>query len=235
MNFSFWPFMIYLPIWFQVALGYDSVTAGLALLAYTLPTLVAPPFGERLALRYGPGVVIPGGLFTIAAGFALMRIGSAADHASWITMLPGCVIAGIGRPRIPPSPTRRRARCRLAGGDGVGHRHERADDLARAEHRGDGLRAGRGIVASLKGGVAGTIGDAALRRLAQEIASGRTDGLHEIAPALAQADPSGAALHAALVHGFGWVMVYGAAGVAVLATASAVAFAPARRRAPVCE
>lgn len=38
MNFSFWPFMIYLPIWFQVALGYDSVTAGLALLAYTLPT-----------------------------------------------------------------------------------------------------------------------------------------------------------------------------------------------------
>ena len=68
MNFSFWPFMIYLPIWFQVALGYDSVTAGLALLAYTLPTLVAPPFGERLALRYGPGVVIPGGLFTIAAG-----------------------------------------------------------------------------------------------------------------------------------------------------------------------
>ena len=92
-----------------------------------------------------------------------------------------------------------------------------------------------GIVASLKGGVAGTIGDAALRRLAQEIASGRTDGLHEIAPALAQADPSGAALHAALVHGFGWVMVYGAAGVAVLATASAVAFAPARRRAPVCE
>ncbi|MBR7988639.1 MFS transporter, partial [Burkholderia cenocepacia] len=53
--------------------------------------------------------------------------------------------------------------------------------------------------------------------------------------ALAQADPSGAALHAALVHGFGWVMVYGAAGVAVLATASAVAFAPARRGAAVCE
>ncbi|WP_157653763.1 hypothetical protein [Burkholderia ubonensis] len=42
-------------------------------------------------------------------------------------------------------------------------------------------------------------------------------------------------VHAALVHGFGWVMVYGAAGVAVLATASVVAFAPARRRAAVAE
>ena len=46
MNFSFWPFMIYLPIYFQAALGYDSVTAGLALLAYTLPTLVMPPIGR---------------------------------------------------------------------------------------------------------------------------------------------------------------------------------------------
>ena len=91
------------------------------------------------------------------------------------------------------------------------------------------------LVATIKGGPAGAIGDAALRRLAQEIAAGRTDGLQAIAPALAQADPSGAALHAALVHGFGWVMVYGAAGVALLATASAVAFAPARRGAAVCE
>lgn len=230
MNFSFWPFMIYLPIWFQVALGYDSVTAGLALLAYTLPTLVAPPFGERLALRYGPGVVIPGGLFTIATGFALMRIGSAADHASWITMLPGCVIAGIGLglTNTPVTNTTTGAvpssRAGMASGIDMSARMiSLALNIAAM-----GFVLVAGIVASLKGGVAGTIGDAALRRLAQEIASGRTDGLHEIAPALAQADPTGAALHAALVHGFGWVMVYGAAGVAVLATASAVAFAPAR-------
>jgi len=92
-----------------------------------------------------------------------------------------------------------------------------------------------GIVASLKAGVAGAVDAGALRTLAQQIASGRTDGLQAIAPALAQADPTGTALHAALVHGFGWVMVYGAAGVAVLATASAVAFAPVGRRGAVCE
>lgn len=237
MNFSFWPFMIYLPIWFQVALGYDSVTAGLALLAYTLPTLVAPPFGERLALRYGPGVVIPGGLFTIAAGFALMRIGSAAEHASWLTMLPGCVIAGIGLglANTPVTNTTTgavpSARAGMASGIDMSARMiSLALNIAMM-----GFVLVAGIVASLKGGVAAAIGDASLRALAQEIAAGRTEDLRAIAPALVQADPTGAALHAALVHGFGWVMVYGAVGVAVLATASAVAFAPARRSAAVCE
>lgn len=96
MNFSFWPFVIYLPIYFQVVLGYDSVTAGLALLAYTLPTLVAPPFGERLLLRYGPRFIIPFGLLTIGTGFLFMRFAAESDDVSWLTMLPGCVIAGIG-------------------------------------------------------------------------------------------------------------------------------------------
>src|SRR5450830_1570096 len=53
MNFSFWPFMIYLPLYFQAGLGYDTLTTGGALLAYTLPTLLVPPLAERLALRYG--------------------------------------------------------------------------------------------------------------------------------------------------------------------------------------
>ncbi len=96
MNFSFWPFMIYLPTYFQSGLGYDVVTTGLSLLAYTLPTLVIPPLGEHLTLRYRPRVVIPAGLFTIGLGFIAMKFGSSVAHASWLTMLPGCVLAGIG-------------------------------------------------------------------------------------------------------------------------------------------
>lgn len=96
MNFSFWPFVIYLPIYFQAVLGYDSVTTGLTLLAYTLPTLIVPPFAERLLLRFGPGVVIPLGLFTIGTGFFLMHFAATSDHAGWMTMLPGCILAGIG-------------------------------------------------------------------------------------------------------------------------------------------
>ncbi|MFD2204960.1 MFS transporter [Kiloniella antarctica] len=96
MNFSFWPFVIYLPIYFQAVLGYDSVTTGLILLAYTLPTLIIPPIAERLLLRFGPGSVIPLGLFTIGTGFFLMHFAATSDHASWMTMLPGSVLAGIG-------------------------------------------------------------------------------------------------------------------------------------------
>jgi EmrB/QacA subfamily drug resistance transporter len=91
MNFSFWPFMIYLPLYFQVALGYDTVSAGLALLAYTLPALVVPPLGERLALRYQPRVMIPVGMLVIGLGFMLMYLGT-----RWFSVLPGALLAGIG-------------------------------------------------------------------------------------------------------------------------------------------
>lgn len=88
--------MIYLPIWFQAGLGYDSVTAGLGLLAYTLPALVVPPLAERLSLRYQPRLVVPAGLFTIGLGFMLMKLGSSVADASWLTMLPGCILSGVG-------------------------------------------------------------------------------------------------------------------------------------------
>ncbi|MDF9768464.1 EmrB/QacA subfamily drug resistance transporter [Pseudomonas rhodesiae] len=50
MNVSFWPFMIYLPLYFQSGLGYDTLTTGLALLAYTLPTLLVPPLGREAGI-----------------------------------------------------------------------------------------------------------------------------------------------------------------------------------------
>jgi predicted MFS family arabinose efflux permease len=96
MNVSYWPFMIYLPIYFQIGLGYDPLNAGLCLLAYTLPALICPPLGERMTVRYGAGVVIPLGLFTIGLGFVAMMFGSAAAQPSWLTMLPGLLLAGIG-------------------------------------------------------------------------------------------------------------------------------------------
>ncbi len=96
MNFSFWPFVIYLPIYLQAVLGYDAIAAGMTVLAYTLPTIVVPPLAERLLLSRGPRFVIPLGLFTIGAGFMLLMLVTTSGHASWISLLPGCVLAGIG-------------------------------------------------------------------------------------------------------------------------------------------
>lgn len=96
MNFSFWPFVVYLPIYLQAVLGYDAIAAGMTVLAYTLPTIVVPPLAERLLLDRGPRLVIPLGLLTIGAGFILLMLVISSEYASWLTLLPGCALAGIG-------------------------------------------------------------------------------------------------------------------------------------------
>ncbi|MGW6276946.1 MFS transporter [Kribbella sp. NPDC055071] len=96
MNFSFWPLIIYLPIYLQHGLRYGVGAAAVVLLAYTLPTLVLPPIAERLSLKYRPAKIIPLGLYVIGAGFLLLYAGSRAPNANWVTVLPGLLLSGIG-------------------------------------------------------------------------------------------------------------------------------------------
>ncbi len=232
MNFSFWPFMIYLPIYFQAGLGYDSVTAGLALLAYTLPTLVLPPLGERLAARYQPGIAIPFGLFTIGLGFILMKVGSGAAGASWLTMLPGCLLAGIGL-GLTNTPVTNTAtasvpgnRAGMASGIDMSARMiTLAINIALM-----GLILVAGILSHLKTRLPLSFDPQALRHLGERVAAGNVAALEQGFPELSRLDPSGSAVHAALLHGFGWVLLYGGIGVWMLAAMSFLIFrgAPAQ-------
>jgi EmrB/QacA subfamily drug resistance transporter len=232
MNFSFWPFMIYLPIYFQIGLGYDSVSAGLALLAYTLPTLLFPPLGERLALRYGSGIAIPAGLFTIGLGFMLMRYGSSAAHAGTWALLPGCMIAGagLGLTNTPVTNTTTAAvpaeRAGMASGIDMSARMiTLAINIALM-----GAILVGGILFSLKARLPQVLDSAPLGKLAEKIAAGDVEAIRTAMPALAQIDPSGSVVHAALMQGFGWVMLYGGIGVWVLAALSFVISGGASRR-----
>jgi EmrB/QacA subfamily drug resistance transporter len=227
MNFSFWPFMIYLPIYFQGGLGYDAVAAGSALLAYTLPTLVMPPLAERLSLRYRPGVVIPAGLLVIGSGFMAMRYGSSAAHASWLTMLPGCLLAGIGLglTNTPVTNTTTGSvsstRAGMASGIDMSARLiTLAINIALM-----GFILLEGIAASLRNALPASFDAAQLRLLAEKIAAGNFTSLPQSFPELSQLDPSGATVHAALVSGFGDVMLFGGIGVWLLAAISFVIFA----------
>lgn len=218
MNFSFWPFMIYLPIYFQAGLGYDSVTAGLSLLAYTLPTLVVPPVAERLALRYRPGLVIPMGLFAIGLGFILMKFGSSIEHANWLTMLPGSVLAGVGLglTNTPVTNTTTGSvpgeRAGMASGIDMSARMiSLAVNIALM-----GFILVEGVQASLRSALPGAAGVALLRPLAERIAAGAA-----IPP---EQNVSAAVIHAALVNGFGWVLLYGGIGVWALAGISFLIF-----------
>lgn len=221
MNFSFWPFMIYLPIYFQSGLGYGVVPAGLSLLAYTLPTLVIPPLAERLSARYQPRMVIPAGMFTIGLGFILMKFGSEAAHASWLTMLPGCLLAGIGlgMTNTPVTNTTTGSvptnRAGMASGIDISARLiTLAINIAVM-----GFLLLEGILGHLKSNVSVPMDAQALRAVAEKIAAGNLSALNM----------TDDVTHAALVQGFGHVMVYGGVGVWVLAAISFVVFGSGKR------
>ncbi len=223
MNISFWPFMIYLPIWFQAGLGYDSVTAGLGLLAYTLPALVVPPLAERLSLRYQPRLVIPAGLFTIGLGFMLMKLGSGIEEANWLTMLPGCILAGmgLGLTNTPVTNTTTGAvspaRSGMASGIDISARmislaiNIPIMGFILVEGVGVSLRANLPIGADVSH----------VQSLAEKIAAGT-------AGASAQG-VSEELVHRALADGFGLVMLYAGISVWLLAAISFMIFGPARK------
>lgn len=96
MNVSFWPFVMYLPIYFQAVLSMNALMASVMLLAYTIPPLVMPPLAERLLDRLGARVVIPLGLFTIGVGFVSMWMAAQYWASSALALIPGCIVAGIG-------------------------------------------------------------------------------------------------------------------------------------------
>lgn len=220
MNVSFWPLMIYLPVYYHGVLGYDDVTAGWSLLAYTLPTLVVPPIAERLAHRFQPGWVIPGGLFVIGAGFFLMLWGSAVDRASWLTLLPGCVLAGIGLGLTNTTVTNTSTaavpatRAGMASGIDMSARMiSLAINIAVM-----GLILLSGVAAALNGVEGGE-----KLQLAASIASGRL-GTDE--PDIARA---------ALVQGFGWVLGYGGVSAWLFAAGSFLTFGTHRAARPRLE
>ncbi|WP_394821724.1 MFS transporter [Pendulispora albinea] len=226
MNFSFWPFMIYLPIYFQSALGYDVVTAGCSLLAYTLPTLVFPPLAERFALRYEPRAVIALGMFAIGLGFLGMRYAISVAHPSWSTILPGALLAGMGLgfTNTPVTNTTTGAvpstRAGMASGIDMSARLiTLAINIALM-----GFILVNGIRSYLRGALPGALDEASLRAAAEKIASGDLVSVRSTVPAWSTLDASGAVAHAALVHGFGTVMLYGGIGVWVLAAASFLTF-----------
>ncbi len=216
MNFSFWPFMIYLPILLRSGLGYSNMAAGLALLAYTLPTLIVPPFGERLLLRYGARTAIPAGLFVIGAGFLLMWAGTAMGEAGTTWMLAGCMVAGagLGLTNTPVTNTTTgavpSARAGMASGIDMSARMiSLAINIAVM-----GFILIAGIAASLRSAMP-DLDIETVRDLAIEIASGKAPASLSVRVTVEQA-------RHALLDSFGWVTFYGLASVWMLAFVGSV-------------
>ncbi len=96
MNFSFWPFIIYLPLYLKLGLGLPSLDASLLLLSYTLPAILSPPLGEYLALRWQARIIIPLGLLISGLGFSLLLVGEIFSLQITFSLLPGSILSGFG-------------------------------------------------------------------------------------------------------------------------------------------
>ena len=195
---------------------YDNVTAGLALLAYTLPTLVMPPIAERLSLRYQSGVVIPAGLCAIGLGFIVMKLGMDASKPDWLTMLPGCLLAGIGLgiTNTPVTNTTTgsvsRDRAGMASGIDMSARMvSLAVNIALM-----GVILTSSVLSHLKQSLP-TLSVTELHLLAERVAAGSDVLIQGL---------SRDAAYDALRNGFGWLMIYGAVGVWIMAAISAFIF-----------
>ncbi|AGU52119.1 putative transporter, MFS-type [Variovorax paradoxus B4] len=232
MNCSYWPFMIYLPLYFSAGLGYGTTTVGLALLVYTVPFLVMPPIAQWLLLRYQARFVIPAGLFLIGLGFMSMKWGSGLAHLGGWTVLPGALIAGIGLGLTTTPATNMTTasvpahRAGMASGMDVSARLiSLAINIAVM-----GLVLVAGILAALRATLGTTLDAARLRALAEQLAGGDVAGAQQALATLALPDASAALLQAAMTHGFGWVMLYGGLGAWLTAVLSFAVFG--RRQAP---
>ncbi|WP_316810283.1 MFS transporter [Pedobacter heparinus] len=228
MNFCFWPFMIYLPIYFQGIMGYSSLMAGTMLLAYTLPTLVVPPLAEQLLLKYRPGIVIPLGLFIIGLGFILMWFGIfAADLGAW-TMMPGMLLSGIGLGMSNTTVTNTTTgsvspdRAGMASGIDMSARLiTLAINIALM-----GFLLSKGVSIHLKRAFSGTFDEVQLHSAAGKIAAGNFAGLLEKMPGIKTLDPTGDITHSALAGGFQLLTLFSGIGVIFLALVSFFIFKP---------
>lgn len=207
MNFSFWPLMIYLPVYFQSGLGYSSMATGLALLAYTLPTLLMPPVGEKLVVRFGAARMIPLGLLTIGFGFMLMKF-AAAQHMS---LLPGALLSGValGLTNTPVTNT--------TTGSVPGNRVGMASGIDISA---------RLITLSINIALMGSLLVAGITASLQRIMPAIND-VHTVAERIASGSDVSLASEVAaqvLTDGFSGVLLYGAIGVWGLALASYLLF-----------
>ena len=228
MNFSFWPFIIYLPIYFQSYLNYDVVAVGLSLLAYTLPTLVIPPFAEYLSSRFRSGIVIPLGLFVIGLGFILMKYGCSAEDASWLTMLPGSLLAGIGLGLTNTPVTNTTTGSVSANRSGMASGIDMSARLITLSINIAlmGFILVNGIFSSLKTAFSGVADQKILHAIAETIAVGNFSS-HNQHHTL---DFSPSILRSALSYGFEMVLLYGGIGVWILAFMSFMLFNPVKQK-----
>ncbi|HSR25380.1 MAG TPA: DHA2 family efflux MFS transporter permease subunit [Candidatus Eisenbacteria bacterium] len=94
-NFAMIGLFLPLTIYLQSALGFTPLKAGLTMLPMSLVSMSVAPFAGRMADRLGGKYILLLGLLLFAAGMAWVDLRAGID-STWLTFLPGLVVAGVG-------------------------------------------------------------------------------------------------------------------------------------------
>jgi predicted MFS family arabinose efflux permease len=92
---------VYASIYFQQVIDMDASTAGVALLALAVPTVVAAPLAGRLSDRLGSAAVCNVGMAATTAGALLVAIGM--DRQGTALVIAGLVPIAIGSGVVQPA------------------------------------------------------------------------------------------------------------------------------------
>lgn len=86
--------LFFITLYLQNVHGYDPVEAGIHMLPLTAVFVVASPLGGFLNERFGPRVVVPGGMTLVGIGLLLLL--SLQQDSSYIHLWPSFLLAGFG-------------------------------------------------------------------------------------------------------------------------------------------
>ena len=93
--------LLYLTVYLQNVLGASPLQGGLRLLPFATLVFVVPLVSRRLAIPMVSGRTLGAALALVAGGLALMV--AAGATTSWLRLLPGLVVAGLGVGLANPS------------------------------------------------------------------------------------------------------------------------------------
>ncbi len=97
---SMFSMFLYISLYLQNVLGYSPLKAGLVYLPVTLLAFFVAPIAGKLSARVAIRIFLAGGLGLV--GIALVLMGGRQLGQTWIDLLPGFILAGIGIGMINP-------------------------------------------------------------------------------------------------------------------------------------
>ena len=88
--------IFFLPLYLQNACGFEPLEAGIAMIPFALPMVLAPRETRRLATRYSGRTLLAAGLvaITVAGNVALWLV--ADSHLPYSLFLVAMLVAGCG-------------------------------------------------------------------------------------------------------------------------------------------